>query len=115
MFLQEIGIVSGVESIGLSIIWNSTSSETYKKVLISNNKVIVLEHDDVNEKAKAGIYQLTSVGKQILALASFGSKDDYLLSIAKDYVRKGYKVKMGDWKPLTATKGHMLNPKIIEA
>ncbi|QBJ63723.1 DUF2806 domain-containing protein [Pseudoalteromonas sp. DL-6] len=115
LFLQEIGIVSGVESVGLSVTWNSTSPTNYIKALISNNKVILLEHDDIDKKADAAIYQLTSVGRQILALASFGSQDDYLLSIAQDYVKKGFKVKLGDWKPLTATQGHILNPQAIEA
>jgi hypothetical protein len=115
LFLQEIGIVSGVEAVGLSVTWNSTSPTNYIKALISNNKVILLEHDDIDKKADAGIYQLTSVGRQILALASFGSQDDYLLSIAQDYVKKGFKVKLGDWKPLTATQGHILNPQAIEA
>lgn len=115
LFLQEIGIISGVEAVGLTVTWSSLVPNKYMKPLISNNKVIILEHDDINRKAEAGIYQLTSVGKQVLALASFGSKDDYLLSIAQDYSKKGYKVKLGDWKPITATQGQIFNPQVVEA
>ncbi|ABV89410.1 DUF2806 domain-containing protein [Shewanella pealeana] len=114
LFLQEIGVVAGVEATGLHVTWNSLLPNSYMKALVSNNKVIVLEHDDVNKKADAGVYQLTSVGRQVLALASFGSRDDYLLSIAQDYVKKGYKVKLGDWRPLNATRGQILNPQEVK-
>jgi hypothetical protein len=39
LFLQEIGVLSGVEALGLSIELTSNSNEKYIKYLISNNKV----------------------------------------------------------------------------
>lgn len=115
LFLQEIGIISGVEAVGLSITWNSLDPNKYMKPLICNNKVIILEHDDINKKADAEVYQITSVGRQILGLASFGSKEDYLQSIAKDYAKKGFTVKVADWKQLTATEGRFFNAHVVEA
>lgn len=114
LFLQEIGIVSAVEGVGLSLTWGSVDPNKYVKALISNKKVILLEHDDINKKAKASVYQITSVGREVLALASFGSNEDYLLSIAKDYAQQGYKVKIADWKPLTAEEGQFFNPQAVE-
>lgn len=115
LFLQEIGILSGVEAIGLQTTWTSLDKDRYLKALISNNKIILLEHEDIKKEATAEIYMITSVGKQILALASFGSDMDYLLSIAKDYAAQGYKVSVGDWIQVNANSGNILNPTIIEA
>ena len=47
------------------------------KPLISNNKILVIEHDDPSKVLKLGIYQLTHIGKQVLALTSFISNEAY--------------------------------------
>lgn len=115
LFLQEIGILSGVEAIGLTMSWPSSDPNKYLKALISNKKVILLEHEDKTKEAKSEIYMITNVGLQILALASFGANYDYLLSIAKDYAKQGYKVSLGDWIQINASSGQVVDAKIIEA
>jgi hypothetical protein len=115
LFLQEIGVLSGVESLGLSIELTSNSNEKYIKYLISNNKVVLLEHKDPTKIPKLGIFQVTQIGRQVLALASFQSNEEYVVSIAKDMAKQGYSVKIADWKQETAESGRFFNPRVIEA
>jgi hypothetical protein len=115
LFLQEIGVLSGVEALGLSIELTSNSNEKYIKYLISNNKVVLLEHKDPTKIPKLGIFQVTQIGRQVLALASFQSNEEYVVSIAKDMAKQGYSVKIADWKQETAESGRFFNPRVIEA
>jgi hypothetical protein len=115
LFLQEIGIVSGVEALGLSIEFKTDVPDKYLKPLISNNKALIIEHDDPTKILKLGIYQLTHIGKQILALASFTSNEEYLNSVGQDIAKQGYTVQFGDWMQLTKDQGRLLNSKKIEA
>ena len=115
LFLQEIGVVSGVEALGLSIQLKSVIPEKYLKPLISNNKALIIEHDDPSKILKLGIYQLTHIGKQVLALASFTSNEDYLCSVGQDIAKQGYTVQFGDWEQLSKDQGRLNNPRAIEA
>jgi len=115
LFLQEIGVLSGVEAVGLSMEITGDSKEKFFKPLISNNKVIMLEHEDPKKILKLGIYQITQIGQQVLALASFQSNEEYLVSIAKDLAKQGYSVKLADWKQETAEIGRFSNPQTVEA
>jgi hypothetical protein len=115
LFLQEIGIVSGVEALGLSIEFKTDVPDKYLKPLISNNKALIIEHDDPTKILKLGIYQLTHIGKQILALASFTSNEEYLNSVGQDIAKQGYTVQFGDWMQLTKVQGRLFNSKKIEA
>lgn len=99
LYLQEIGVLTGVDSSGLKTTWNSVENDRYVRPLISNNKIILVEHDDINKKLVSEVYTVTSVGQQVLELASFGSDFDYLMDYAKDCANKGYKVILADWVP----------------
>lgn len=115
LFLQEIGVVSGVEALGLSNQFKSVATDKYLKPLIYNNKALIIEHTDPSKVLKLKIYQLTHVGKQVLALASFTSNEDYLYSIGQDIAKQGYTVQLGDWVQLSKDQGRLLNPRGIEA
>jgi hypothetical protein len=115
MFLQDLGVLSGVEALGLETTWDSISNDKYMKALISHDMAIGIQHDDIEKKAKASVYVLTNIGRQILALASFGANKEYLESIAKDYAKQEYDVVMGEWKQVALNSGQILNEVKIEA
>ncbi|MEH8171898.1 DUF2806 domain-containing protein [Aeromonas veronii] len=84
LFLQDIGILSGVEALGLTTTYKTQDQNKYFKGLIASNKIIILEHEDKNKTVEAEVYLLTRVGAEVLRLASFGVHTDYLDSVAKD-------------------------------
>lgn len=113
LFLQDIGVLSGVESIGLSTTYKSQAVDKFFLPLIANNKILLLEHEDKDKTIKAEAYLLTQVGTEVLKLASFQVDEGYLESVAKDYVRQGYKVKLADWVQQTADGGQYFNAKEV--
>jgi len=115
LFLQEIGVLSGVEAVGLSIEWSSVHEDRFLKSLVSNKKAIIIEHEDKGKVAAMQVYQITNVGKEVLALASFEANEGYLLSVAKDFAKQGFSVRIGDWKRVTANKGRIFNAVSVQA
>lgn len=110
LFLQDIGVLSGVEALGLNTTYRTQDENKYFKHLLAGNKVILLEHEDKSKTVEAGIYLLTRVGIEVLKLASFGVNQGYLDSVARDYVKKGFSVKTADFVQLTAESGRFFNP-----
>ena len=115
LFLQDIGVLSGVEALGLTTIYKTEDNNKYLKGLIASNKIILIEHEDKNKVAEAGIYLLTGVGKEVLRLASFGVNTDYLDSVAMDYAKKGFNVKTADFVQQTAESRSYFNAKEIKS
>ncbi len=115
MYLQDIGVVSGVESLGLTTTYKSLNTDKYLNHLIASNKIIILEHEDHTKAVSTEIYLLTRVGEEVLKLASFQVNEDYLEAVARDFVAKGVNVKIADWVQQTAEYGNFFNAREINA
>ncbi|PCJ45266.1 MAG: membrane-fusion protein [Moraxellaceae bacterium] len=115
LFLQDLGILSGVDGAGLNTTWNSISEDKYMKALISHDMAIGIEHKDKEKKIVDSVYILTNLGQQVLGLANFNANKEYLESIAQDYANQEYDVILGDWKQTTPSVGQIRNEVKIEA
>jgi hypothetical protein len=113
LFLQDIGVLSGVEAVGLSTTYQSRADDKFFLPLVASNKILLLEHEDKARTIKAEVYLLTQVGIEVLKLASFQVDEEYLVSVAKGYVKKGYTVKVADWVQQTAEGGQYFNAKEV--
>ncbi len=113
LLLQDIGIMSGVESLGITSKYGSVDKHKFTSYFRANNKIIILSHDDPNKDVIAEVYLLTSVGIEILKLASFQVDNEYLESIAMDYVKKGFNVQIADYVLNSNGAGHFFNARTI--
>ncbi len=115
LLLQDIGILSGVDT-GLTQTFGSLENDKFVIHFFALNIVILLSHNDPAKKVVNEVYLLTSVGREVLKLASIHINNEYLESIAKEYVKQGFDVKIADWVPVHADgRGRFFNAKIIEA
>ena len=85
MTMQDLGILSGVEALGLSTQWNSDDPNKFVKALTSNGKVLVVTHDDPRKILSLPVYVLTEIGKQILRLGRFLPNIDYISALARQF------------------------------
>ncbi|EJL6905494.1 DUF2806 domain-containing protein [Vibrio cholerae] len=115
MYLQELGILSGVEAIGLAFEWRSSQQSHFIKGLISYNHCLILEHDNPQEVASKSVYVVTTIGKEVLSLAQFGANKDYLKATGALFAKQGFKVKFADWIQQTAHSGRFYNSEEIVA
>ncbi len=109
LFLQELGVIIGVEAIGMSMTYKSNVAESFQKVLVSNKKALLILHEDNSKKLSLNSYGLSSLGKQIVSLGNFESNQEYLTSIGKKIVAQGFEVQLGDWISVDENHGQMSN------
>ena len=113
--MQDLGLLSGVESIGLHTKFRTAAPDKFRLPLRSNGKVLIVESDDATKELKLDVYLLTQVGAQLLTLGSFEPDIEYLRLIGKMIVAQGFTVRLGDWKQTAETGGHYFNAQTIDA
>lgn len=115
LVMQELGVVSGVEAIGLTTSYKSLVERKFIRALVSHNKALIVEHDDPTKTLEFEVFVLTEVGRQILGLGSFEPDVEYMRLIGKRFVMKGFTVKLADWREVSETEGQYLNDQEIVA
>ena len=113
LLLQEIGILNGVDSMGLTTTYKSREQQRYLLYLFANDKMLVVEHEDSNNDFTAEIYLITTIGEQVLKLADIPVNQEYLIAVAKNIAKKGYTVKTADWKQVTPDAGRFFNVREV--
>lgn len=113
LMMQELGVLSGVEAIGLSTNYNSIVPEKFTRALVSHGKALIIEHDDSSKALKIEIYMLTAVGRQVLGLGSFEADLEYMRLVARDILKQGFTVKLSDWRDVSESQGEYFNAQDI--
>lgn len=111
--MQDLGVISGVEALGLTSTYESASKEKFLRGFISHDKILILEHEDASKAVELEVYLITAVGKQVLELGSFEPDVEYLRLIGSEFVSKGFSVKLADWKVASDGSGRYYNAQII--
>lgn len=113
--LQELGVVSGVEAIGISTAYKSVVKEKFVRALVSHNKALIVEHEDPTRTLGFEVYILTTVAKQILGLGSFDPDIEYMRLIGKEFLKEGFTVKLAEWREVSETEGQYFDGQEIVA
>lgn len=109
LVMQELGVVSGVEAIGLTTTYKSIVEEKFVLALVSHSKALIIEHEDPAKTLVFEIYMLTEVGRQVLGLGSFEPDVEYMRLVGKEFVKKGFSVKLADSRQLSERQGQYFN------
>ncbi|WP_104027812.1 DUF2806 domain-containing protein [Vibrio jasicida] len=115
IYLQELGVLSGVESTGLKNKWGSLLPDSYLYAFTSHDKCLIVTSEDATKEASLPVYLLTTVGKQIFKLANFGANITYLEAIGRKLCSQGFEVKIADWVQDTEDQGRFSNAVKIVA
>ena len=112
--LQQLGILQGVDSVGLQVSYDSIEKDKFKRGLISNDLALLVTHEDPNKKLTLNAYGVTELGKQILSLGKFKANRTYLKKIGKRLVQQGFKVHIGTWRQFKGNHGEIIGVKEIK-
>lgn len=113
--MQELGLLSGVETTGLKAQYKSVDSERFVRALRSNGKVLVVENDDPSKVLELEVYLLTGVGSQLLGLGSFPTNLEYLRLVGNEVIKKGFSVQLADWVQTAENEGQYFNAEKLDA
>ena len=95
--LQELGIVSGVEAIGMSTQMRSSVPESFVQGLTSHGRVLLVRHSDVNRTLELPIYIVTRLGQEVLNLGWKRADEIYLLKVGELIKQMGFEVEIGGY------------------
>ena len=95
--MQEIGILSGLSGLGLDVTYYSVIDDKFVFSIISSDKVLIINGDDSSENCKINVLcNLTQIGKEVVSLCKVISNKEYLISVGKKFVKKGFSVMLAD-------------------
>lgn len=95
MRLQDLGVISGVEALGLNMQLTSMQpAEHFIRVLISHGHALVVTHDDPNKIFNISVFAVTEIGRQVLRLGKFETHLNYLKAVGEELKKLGAKVSM---------------------
>lgn len=96
--LQDIGLLSGVEALGMTSIFTSNYSDRYGQLFVFGNRAMIIEADDVKKKLSLPAYSVSKMGRQVLSLANVPHNVAYMEAVAKSIIGQGFRVSMADWE-----------------
>jgi len=96
--MQELGVLYGVESIGISKTWSSYEKDKYLRVLVSNRKALIVKHSDPLKEMRLPMFGVTKIGVEVLRLGKFEHNDTYLRKIGEHLLGQGFEVDIADYR-----------------
>lgn len=102
--MQELGLIIGVDAIGLESTLQSIDQKRYSQALLAGEFVLVVEHDDPKKVLKLPIYKVTPIGSQVLALGVPQPNLAYLRSVGKELCKQGFRVQFARYKRVSDTE-----------
>ena len=110
---QDLGVVSGVEALGLTTTYKTIQNGKFFRFLVSHDKVLIVQHEDPSKELRLEMCLLTAVGQQVLGLGSFEPDIEYLRLVGKGFVNQGFTVELADWRSISETRGQYANAQKI--
>ena len=110
-YLQDLGIISGVEAVGLIYTPKSRCPDRFQCEFISYDRILLVTHEKASRKPGFEVYLLTSLGKQVLKMGSFSPHESYLRSFGGYFRDRGFDVKIAQWIQYDETRGRYYNPQ----
>jgi Protein of unknown function (DUF2806) len=107
--LQEMGIVSGVEAIGLAWSLGSAVQDKFTNVITAYGKGLLLARDSKEPALELKIYRITKLGREILGLGDYKVDEDYIKHVATEIKKQGFRVQYGDWIQTDKNSGRLVN------
>lgn len=94
--MQELGVLTGIEALGLSLTYNSLDPENYICAFRSYGKLVILKRPGKHQIVTQ-VYLLTNLGKEVMKLGQFAPNIEYLTAFAKHYASMGFQAEVADY------------------
>lgn len=94
--MQSLGIIAGVESMGLTSTFKSFREETFFHYHIYNNKIMQIKCDDPKKELKLKVLILTPLGNELKNLCPTTIDSIYLDHVIDTIKSLGFKIIIGD-------------------
>ena len=107
--LQEMGIVSGVEAIGLTWSMGSAVQDKFTNMITAYGKGLLVQRDTKEPALELKVYRITKLGREILGLGDYAPDEDYIKYLGAEIKKKGFGVQYGNWIQIDKSRGQLVN------
>lgn len=97
LHMQQLGVVSGVEAIGLNVTWNSVDKSQFIRPLLSNSMVLIATAENPDHTITLPVYKLTYIGTQVFRLGKFDPHVEYLKKVGERLKTQNVKVELAQY------------------
>lgn len=111
--MQELGVLAGVDGLGLEVSWQSDIAVSFQKTLTSHGAVLWITALEATKEIKIKICAVTAIGKQILQLGKFSPNMKMLESVATAVKAQGFEVQIGSYVPIGENQIQVFNLRAI--
>jgi len=98
--LETLGIISGASGGGILRTISVKEGDVWERVLVANDKCLLVAHTDSSATLQLSGYLLTVLGHQMHSLGSFKADAEYLKEVGQQLVSQGFSVKIADYREL---------------
>lgn len=95
--LQELGVLAGVDGLGLQVTISSDIATSFRRALTSHGAVLLVTAADAEKTIKLKACKVTTIGGQVLRLGHFSPNAKMLESIAATIKEQGFEVQLGSY------------------
>ena len=111
--MQELGVLAGVDGLGLQVTWNSGIAGSFQKALTCHGALLLVTAPDATKAIDLKVCTLTAIGKQVLRLGNFSPNANMLESVAKAIKAAGFEVQLGSYVQVGENQLQPLNLRTI--
>ncbi|MFN0051000.1 MAG: DUF2806 domain-containing protein, partial [Planctomycetales bacterium] len=94
--LQELGILSGADAVGLSWSLNSAVEDVFSNAIVAYGKVLVVDREAREPPMTLPVYRITKRGREILGLGNVMPDEEYIKHVGAQIKSLGFRVHYGD-------------------
>jgi hypothetical protein len=102
--LQNLGVISGVEAVGLTVTLKSNRKDRFANLLRSHGRGLLVTHDDPKKQLKLKVYLVTALGQQVLRLGKFDPHEKYLQAVGEELKKADAVVTIGNYRAISETQ-----------
>jgi hypothetical protein len=101
--MQDLGLISGVEALGLELTIGSAEQTGFKQVFVTRDRALVITHPEKRE-LKLPVYGVSAIGLEVMRLGTQPSNADYLTQMAKKLCDQGFTALLGKYRRVDPTQ-----------
>lgn len=115
LLVQNLGLIAGVESLGLQMQYSSRVSDRYVNYLFAGTKVVIIEDPDAAKMINIPAYSVTPLGLEVFRLSGVGVDAEYVEELAKLVVKQAATVKIADFVSTGKNEGNYFNERLVKS
>jgi len=101
--LQELGLLSGLDGIGLQMEWRTQLAGVigFHRLLRGRGRVLLVKHSETERTLELKVFTVTTMGQQVFPLANAQVNEQWLRLVGQEIKAMGFDVSIGGYQEIS--------------